>query len=173
MKSENKIQYIPLSETMVKHATDRLYSLKFGGKRTRLTEKTKRIRETGYIGEEIIKKAYPFLEYSQNWRYDFTYNGLTFDAKAVGCNGEPQLDYVGAVFDKPEADILIFTRILNDRTGGWICGAIQTKEFFKIAEKIKANTVNNNFTYDHDRLCIPYGKLSPLELLLNLSSKSG
>lgn len=133
---------------------------------TRLTTKKLTILETGYIGEEIVKKEYPFLEFSNNIKFDFTFNGLTIDVKSVGCNTEPKINYVGTVFDKPVADIIIFTRILNNRNMGWICGSITKDNFFQQCEHIDANTINNNFTYEYPRKIISYSKLKDLTEVL-------
>lgn len=142
------------------------YEKQFGICGTRLTTKNTRIRETGYIGEEIVKKAYPYLEFSLNPKFDFIINGITIDVKSVGCNTEPKSNYVGTVFDKPIADIIIFTRVLNNRNMGWVCGSIATDDFFKYCDYINANTVNNNFTYEHPRTTIEYSKLKDLTDIL-------
>ena len=135
---------------------------KYGTKGTRLVEKNKKIRETGFLGEQIVKSAYPHLELSTDDDYDFHYKNITFDVKAVGCNGMPRPDYVGTVFgtrDRVKADYLIFVRVMNDGSGGWVCGFIKVYEFFDKCTTVTAGTVNNNFTYDHDRFTIEYGKL--------------
>ena len=134
---------------------------KYGTKGTRLVEKNDKIRQTGYIGEQIVKHAFSNLEFSTSDDYDLVYLGKKFDVKSVGCNSFPEPFHVGTVFNdetKKDIDFYIFTRIKNDNSLGWITGFISKDDFFKKADTIKAGTKNNNFTYEHNRYTIEYGK---------------
>lgn len=160
--------FIQITENMMEIANERnaFYKSLYGTNGTRLVSKNEKIRETGYLGEEIVKKAYPFLLNSENPKFDLIFKEATIDVKSVGCNTEPKIDYVGTVFDFPIADILIFTRVLNDRSAGWICGSITTENFFKKCTTISANTKNNNFTYEYPRKIIEYSLLQNLDSII-------
>lgn len=156
--------FVKITPEMIEEANKRneVYKNQFGTKGTRLAEKDEKIRKTGYIGEQIVKKVFPKLHFSSDPDIDLCYNGLNFDVKSVGCNGEPKAEYVGTVFShegKKHCNFFIFTRILNDYSGGWVTGIISKKDFFKKCIEVKAGTKNNNFTYEHDRYTIEYRHL--------------
>ena len=137
------------------------FRTKYGNMGTRLVEKKEKIMKTGFVGEQISKYVYPNLQWSSSEDVDFTCMGKTFDVKSVGCNSTPELHHVGTVFNddtNKDVDFYIFTRIRNDFSMGWITGFISRKDFFAKADRIKAGTENNNFTYEHDRFTIPYLK---------------
>ncbi len=169
MRKDGNFIYVEITKEMLESAYQRNMHFQniYGTSGTRLKGKNTKIRETGYLGEEIVRKAFPLLQLSPDPSFDFYIKKsdsqfVTFDVKSVGCNSMPQPHHVGTVFShegKVHTDCLIFTRILNDRSGGWITGFIKTSDFFQMCEQVKAGTQNNNFTYEHDRMTIEYGKL--------------
>jgi hypothetical protein len=125
----------------------------------RLLSKNQRI--TGFLAEIAIKHIFTQLEYSETDDVDFVSrrDKTTFDSKAQGCNGKPQIDYVGTLYENQANrifDKLIFSRVKNTLDKVWITGFIPKKEFLEIAKLMPAGTENNNFTYDEARYEIPY-----------------
>lgn len=135
----------------------------------RLGSKNQRI--TGYLAEIAIKHIFSVLDYSETDDVDFVsrLDKTTFDSKAQGCNGKPQIDYVGTLYENQANrifDTLIFSRVKNTQDKVWITGFISKKEFLETSKLMPAGTQNNNFTYDEARYEIPYSLIYKPRLLI-------
>ena len=145
------------------------YKKRYGNTGTHRLNKDRQ-RMTGYLAEASIRSYFPKLNYSDNDNVDFIIDSITIDSKAQGCNTKPLDNYVGTLYEEQKArdvDYYVFSRIKNDFTIAWICGAISKKDFFDFSTLVKAGTTNNNFTYDQSRYEIQYNKLIDIKSFLN------
>lgn len=134
---------------------------KLGNAGTHRTDKGRQ-RTTGYVAEMAVAHVFPKLKFSEDPTIDFTFNDITFDVKAQGCNGAPAPNFVGTLYEEQRdrnVDFYIFTRVKNDFTKVWIAGFISKDQFLSMAKLIPAGTSNNNFTYDQSRYEIEYSRL--------------
>lgn len=141
------------------------YKNKYGNSGTHRLNKDRQ-RMTGYLAEASIRSYFPQLHYSDNDNVDFIIDSITFDSKAQGCNTKPLDNYVGTLYEeqkKRDVDYYIFSRVKNDFSIVWICGAISKKDFFDLSVLISAGTKNNNFRYDQSRYEIEYKKLTDIK----------
>ena len=105
------------------------------------------------------------------YSHDLVLNNLTIDVKCKRCSSEPQPDYLASVVAKKKevgikADLLLFARIMDDRSLAYLCGWLPTEEFVKQAEFIKAGTRDGGFIHRVDGFHVPLSKLNPMESLL-------
>jgi hypothetical protein len=125
---------------------------------------------TGFIAEEAIKHALPFLPPAPIDDYDFILPNpfKTIDSKSTGCNSIPLTHYTASAYthQKLACDLLIFSRVKNDNSIVWICGYISKKRFMAEAKLCKSGTENNNFKYEQPRLTIPYNRLKEIAKLM-------
>jgi hypothetical protein len=145
------------------------YKKRYGNTGTHRLNKDRQ-RMTGYLAEASIRSYFPKLNYSDNDNVDFIIDSITIDSKAQGCNTKPLDNYVGTLYEEQKArdvDYYVFSRIKNDFSIAWICGAISKKDFFDLSTLVKAGTTNNNFTYDQSRYEIQYNKLIDIKSFLN------
>ena len=107
------------------------YKNKYGNSGTHRLNKDRQ-RMTGYLAEASIKSYFPQLNYSDNDNVDFIIDSITIDSKAQGCNTKPLDNYVGTLYEEQktrDVDYYIFSRVKNDFSVAWICGAISKKDF--------------------------------------------
>jgi hypothetical protein len=145
------------------------YKNKYGNSGTHRLNKDRQ-RMTGYLAEASIRSYFPQLHYSDNDNVDFIIDSITIDSKAQGCNTKPLDNYVGTLYEEQktrDVDYYIFSRVKNDFSIAWICGAISKKDFFNLSVLINAGTTNNNFTYDQSRYEIQYKKLMNIKSFIS------
>jgi hypothetical protein len=148
---------------------NQLFLKKYGNSGTHRTNKSRQ-RITGYLAEAAVQTIFPKLEISNNEKFDFTLQNVTFDVKAQGCNVEPQPDYVGTLYEEQAVrspDFYVFARTRNDLNKVWIIGFISKKNFFNKSKLIPSGTKNNNFSYDQSRYEIQYNQLTVPKKLKN------
>lgn len=92
----------------------------------------------GYLGEQMVLSYLELAEDIDNYEYDILYEGERVEVKTISCKFEPPEHYLCTVnshnlagIHKQSADFYVFTRILNDKSVGWILGYISCSEFFE------------------------------------------
>jgi hypothetical protein len=98
----------------------------------------------GYLGEEIVAQHLKIKNNIDDYEFDLFYKGYKLEIKTISCKFKPPSHFLCTVNShdlngthKQKADFYIFTRILNDKSKGWILGYIKCDDFFK-----KGNFIN-------------------------------
>jgi hypothetical protein len=92
----------------------------------------------GYLGEEIVAKHLKIQNSIDDYEFDLSYKGYKLEIKTISCKFKPPSHFLCTVnshnlnkIHKQKADFYVFTRILNDKSKGWILGYIKCDDFFK------------------------------------------
>lgn len=107
------------------------------------------------------------------YSHDLVLNGKTIDVKCKACRGEPLPEYTASVMAKDgkhgiKADILLFTRVLDDYSELYLCGWLTTRQFARRSELIKAGTREGGFVHRVTGFHVPISKLNPMESLADV-----
>lgn len=103
----------------------------------------------GYVGERIAKRTLgiPLDADDDNYEFDFMYLGYKMEVKTISCKFMPLSNYYCTVnshdpngVHKQKSDFYIFTRVLNDRSAGWILGYLPCGEFWQLGQFVKKDT---------------------------------
>ena len=100
------------------------------------------------------------------------FKDIKIDVKSKRVTTPPRDYYecsVAALNTKQRCNIYVFTRILKDRTQGWILGYINKEDYFKKATFLKKGEVDpsNNWKVSTDCYNLPIKELNNIEDLLN------
>ena len=104
------------------------------------------------------------------YTHDLVLNGKTIDVKCKRCSSAPQPNYSASVFAKHgkhgiAADILLFTRVLDDMSELYVVGWLTTRQFARRASFVKAGTREDGFLHRADGFHVPISRLlGPLSL---------
>ena len=125
----------------------------------------------GFLGEIIVAKFLD-IKISNTYDYDMIFKDIKIDVKTKRVTTPPRDYYecsVAALNTKQRCDIYVFTRILKDRTQGWILGYINKEDYFKKATFLKKGEVDpsNNWKVSTDCYNLPIKELNNIEDLLN------
>jgi hypothetical protein len=125
----------------------------------------------GYLGEMAVQDFYKFLKFSDDIKYDFVYNNVTFDVKTQGGNHRPKPHHVATLYTynmNKKCDYYIFTSCMNDGETVYIAGFISQKDFKEKAVLREVGYVCSNFVYDQARYEIPYDQLNDPKTLASV-----
>jgi hypothetical protein len=92
----------------------------------------------GHIGEWAYQQLRPTAKYVDLADYDFLFNGLRVEIKAVAQNGIPRHDHHWNVSEKSrhqQHDRFVFCSVLNDFSQVFIVGWLTREEFFGDANR--------------------------------------
>ena len=101
----------------------------------------------GYLGEQIVMAYLGINIDNDDHNYDLTYKEFKLEVKSISCKFKPLQHFLCTVnsynltgIHKQYADYYVFTRILNDKSKGWILGYIDCDKFFKIGRFVPKGT---------------------------------
>ena len=142
---------------MINSAQQRANIISFDKKELNKFGSEKERTVIGYLGEELVKNFLNITNITDSYDYDLQYKGYKLEVKTISCKFKPLSDYLCTVnshdlnnVHKQNADYYIFTRIVNDKSKGWVLGYMKCKEFFEKGTFIKKGTKvisNVNFEY--------------------------
>jgi len=152
---------INITPTMHKRATERNehYYKRWGTAETVLKSQIGKTRMTGFLGEEIVRKAFPALKPIEDTpNHDLTYGDMKIEVKAsTGLN-----TYVMEYQRHRDIDYFVFVLVNRDHKQGSIKGLISKDDFFRQAELFPRGTRlenffcrNNQYHIDNELLTIP------------------
>ena len=101
----------------------------------------------GYLGEMMVMSYLDLSHDYDDYEFDLIYKGKKLEVKSISCKFKPPLHFLCTVnsFDlsgvhKQSADFYVFTRILNDKTKGWILGYMGCEEYFQKGKFVPKGT---------------------------------
>lgn len=118
----------------------------------------------GFLGESIFRVAFPGAQLANARHYDIRFDNQKWEVKTKRCKGLPKAHYhcsVSAYNKWQRADYYVFVRVLDDYTGGWLVGYMDTVRFRSTATLYRkgGHDPSNNFTLRSDCLSHPISKL--------------
>ena len=148
---------VKITKKMIKSAQDRADKFSFNRKELSKFGAEKGRTVFGYLGEEIIKDFLGIKTITDNYDYDMEYKGYKLEVKTISCKFKPLPHYLCTVNShdvnsmyKQNADYYIFTRIINDKSVGWILGYMKCNEFFEKGNFVKMGTkIADGVNLDH------------------------
>jgi len=136
-----------ITKDMIKAAQNRADKFSFNRKELSKFGSEKERTIFGYLGEELIKNFLDIQVITDSYDYDMEYKGNKLEVKTISCKFKPLPHYLCTVnshdinsMHKQNADYYIFTRIINDKSIGWILGYMKCKEFFEKGNFVKIGT---------------------------------
>lgn len=105
------------------------------------------------------------------YSHDLELNGKTADVKAKRCSSVPLPEYTASVVapngkHTVKADIILFSRVLDDMSEVYLCGWLTRLQFLRRAELIKAGTRDGGFIHRVTGLHVPISRLNSMESLI-------
>lgn len=127
----------------------------------------------GFLGEEMVKYAFPYFDVVNGFDYDFEYDGKRIEVKTKSQSipTEPLGYYEASIADQSmfqNTDVYIFCRIFkynNVYHHGWIMGWITSSEFILKSRRLLRGQPDGDNGYIVKENCynIPYNKLNGYE----------
>ncbi len=164
-----------ISRDMIKQAQERLEKCRINENRnlSRFGSEKNRIF-FGYLAELMVMEYLEIDYCNDEYDYDIIYREKRLEVKNISCSFKPYPNYLATVnsYDlngvhKQKADYYVFTRILFDKTKGWIAGFIDCEDFFKKGTFRKKGTeVINDLTLKKANMTtLEYHRLIDMGLL--------
>ena len=139
MELRSKFIEVDITQDMIDKAQQKIDKInfdvnkglsKFGSEQSRTL--------VGYLGEQMVASHLKIAIDVDGYDYDLMYKNFKVEVKTISCKFMPLPHYLCIVnshnlegVHKQRADYYIFTRILNDKSKGWILGNIKCKDFFE------------------------------------------
>ena len=106
----------------------------------------------GCLGEEMIKKTFPFLKRLNTFQFDFQFNDKRLEIKTKERTVPPQINYecsVNELNGRQDTDFYIFTSVMNTYDVGWILGYIKKEKMWESATIYNKGDIDprNNFRF--------------------------
>lgn len=123
----------------------------------------------GFLGEEIILKAWPGARSHNTYNHDIDFEGARLEIKSKDRTVPPRLDYEASIAkynDRQSADFYVFVSILRDKrsgdyTRGYICGMISPSDYKNNAVQLNVGDIDPSNGWKVSAAChnLPYSQL--------------
>lgn len=129
----------------------------------------------GFIGEEMVLKAFNNFKSNNTYDSDVLFRVVHFEIKTKRCNSIPLPNYACSVASSnisQKAPYYIFCRVLNTMDKGWIVGYMNKEIYFKKAIFLKKgdkDPYDPKFTVKADCFNVPILKLKDPQILVQLN----
>jgi len=165
------------TDRAIRQDVDRLYEKQYGNKTPSLNSRTVHIREisrkAGILGELVFAELYKDARKSEDYAYDFYYQGKRVDVKCKYRNGEPDYRrnessiYMYQV-NNEAVDIYYFMSTCKNFEKVWLMGCISRSALLHHPQAVwwKKGDIDpsNKKVFEADTLNLPYIYLVPISI---------
>jgi len=160
--------FIRVEITPEMHETARVKALDLGVLRNSIRKGKGNL--VGFLGEEIVLKAFGDAESANTYQHDIRMMGTTFEVKSKDRTVDPRIDFDASVANyntSQRADYYVFCSIFRNKitdayTHGHVIGMIPKQEYKTRARFYRKGDIDpsNNWVVSADCYNVPYGELT-------------